>query len=89
MFKKTLEYGKSLKPDNHINQLFTNFNIKSINNDTYCNLNKLIGNYQYMTLNQMMTYIKNNNYFGEEYHSYQQNQLNQIDNWKKLYINKI
>lgn len=83
-----LKHISSLKPEQHINQLFNNYNKISINNDIYCNLNKLIGNYQYMSLNQMMTYIKNNNYFGEEYHNYHNNQIKCIENWKNIYISK-
>jgi hypothetical protein len=79
---------KSLKSDMHINQVLSNFNVQSNNYKTYETINKTIANNQYKVLNSMMTYVSNENYFGDAFHTYQDNQKTALDNWINIYVDK-
>ena len=44
-------------------------------------------NKQQITINKIVTFIKNNNYFGEDYHNYKDNQDNAHKFWKEYFYN--
>ena len=45
-------------------------------------------NKQQITINKIVTFIKNNNYFGEDYHNYKDIQENAHEFWKKYFYNE-
>ena len=51
----------------------------------YSNIELL--NSQQITINKIVTFIKNNNYFGEDYHNYKDNQDNAHKFWKQYFYN--
>lgn len=50
---------------------------------TYINL-KLV-NIQQIVLNEMITFINENNYYGDKYHKYRENQINATKWWSRLF----
>ena len=54
-----------------------------INMIKYSNIELL--NSQQITINKIVTFIKNNNYFGEDYHNYKDNQNNAHTFWKEYF----
>ena len=45
-------------------------------------------NKQQITINKIVTFIKKNNYFGEDYHNYKDIQENAHEFWKKYFYNE-
>ena len=59
-------------------------------NDEYLNLFKFINiqlvNRQQIMINKIITYIKENNYYGDKYHSYRDNEIKSIEWWSRLFF---
>jgi len=69
-----------------VNDIFSDLKlpIEFLNMFKYININ--IANNQQVIINKMITYIKGNNYFGEEYHTYRENQINANEWWSKNFF---
>jgi len=79
---KLLEYILSnIKPDSYIYDMFP----KLILPQTFLNQFKFINtrhaNSQQIMINDIITYIKDNNYFGDKYHMYKNEQINATKWW--------
>ena len=76
--EKVLE---SMETKSYIADIFTNLEIP----DEFLNLMKYINiqiaNEQQIQINKMITYIKNNNYFGEKFHQYKDEQIKASEWW--------
>ena len=63
-----------MNTNKHIDDIYTNMQI----NSNFLNVVKFINidliNKQQIAINKIVTFIKNNNYFGEDYHNYKDNQ---------------
>lgn len=51
-------------------------------------LNISIANKQQIMINKLVTYIKENNYYGEKYHNYRNDQIESTKNWSSEYYPK-
>jgi 23S rRNA U2552 (ribose-2'-O)-methylase RlmE/FtsJ len=78
---------EKMDTDIFIGDIFSNMSIP----DEYINIIKFINinisNKQQIIINKMVTFIKSNNYFGNEYHEYKNNQEKAHEFWIKTFIN--
>ena len=72
---------ESMDTTSYVADIFTNLEIP----DEFLNLMKYINvqiaNEQQILINKMITYIKNNNYFGEKFHQYKDEQIKSSEWW--------
>jgi hypothetical protein len=72
--------------DNYISDIYDNL---EISND-YLNIFKFVNiklvNEQQILINEIIKYIKENNYFGDKYHEYRNNQIESIKFWIKNFL---
>jgi hypothetical protein len=68
-----------------INDIISKMEVPSnfLNMIKYSNIELI--NSQQITINKIVTFIKNNNYFGEDYHNYKDNQDNAHKFWKEYF----
>ena len=70
----------------YIIDIYNNYKI----NDNIINLNKMINtnisNFQFRSINEIMTYLKNGNYFGDDYTKYLESQTKANDYWISMYF---
>jgi hypothetical protein len=52
------------------------------------NLNNFLSNNEHNNINKIIEYRNKKNYFGEEYHSYKENQIKNSDYWYDTFIKK-
>ena len=78
---KLEEILKSVKTKNFINDVFIDLEIKSdfINYITFSNI-KLV-NQQQILINEIVKFIKENNYFGDKYHDFRNQQIEATTLW--------
>lgn len=72
-------------PKQFIDDIISKMEVPSnfINMIKYSNIELI--NSQQITINKIVTFIKNNNYFGEDYHNYKDNQNNAHKFWKEYF----
>ncbi len=63
------------KTDKFINEIFTNYTINDENLNMFKYINIEIANTQQIMINNLVVYIKSNNYFGDAYHNYREQQI--------------
>ena len=51
-------------------------------------INIEIANKQQIMINKIVIYIKNNNYYGDKYHEYKENQIDATNWWIKTFFTK-
>lgn len=77
---------KSIKTDKYVIDIFPKFNIT----DQYMNVikytNTLLINTRQILINQLVVYIKSNNYFGDDYHMYRMKQIAANKWWLETYF---
>jgi 23S rRNA U2552 (ribose-2'-O)-methylase RlmE/FtsJ len=70
----------------HIFDIFNKLEL----NDEYLNLFKFINirlvNRQQIMINKIITYIKENNYYGDKYHTYRDNEIKSLEWWSRLFF---
>jgi len=73
-------------PNKHIYDIYPNLNIESdyINKIKFINIK--LNNPQLIMINEIIKYIKENNYFGEKYHIYRNNQIEASKWWLQSYF---
>ncbi len=69
-----------------VNDIFPNFEVPLDFLNIFKYINIHIANDQQVIINKMITYIKGNNYFGEEYHSYREEQIKANKWWIKNFF---
>ncbi len=63
------------KTDKFINDMFPKYNISDENLNVFKYINIEIANTQQIMINNLVVYIKSNNYFGDSYHTYRDIQI--------------
>lgn len=70
-----------MNTDKFVMDIFPKLNIPREYLDTFRYLNTKIANKQQTMINDIVTYIKENNYFGDRYHKYREEQINSTKWW--------
>lgn len=94
LFESILE---KMPNGNFVFDIFPNLNLPKSFVNKFIYLNTKIANDQQIMINKILTYIKSNNYFGEMYHKYKDEQQQSTGKWvenyyptsKKDYTDKI
>jgi len=77
---------EKIKDDKHILDIFSELEL----NDEYCNsfkfMNIRLVNNQQIMINKIITYIKENNYYGDKYHTYRDIEIKSIEWWSRLFF---
>jgi len=77
---------EKIKADKHILDIFSELEL----NDEYCNsfkfMNIRLVNNQQIMINKIITYIKENNYYGDKYHTYRDIEIKSIEWWSRLFF---
>jgi hypothetical protein len=77
---------ENIKDDKHILDIFSELEL----NDEYCNsfkfMNIRLVNNQQIMINKIITYIKENNYYGDKYHTYRDIEIKSIEWWSRLFF---
>jgi 23S rRNA U2552 (ribose-2'-O)-methylase RlmE/FtsJ len=63
------------KTDKFINEMFSKYTISDENLNMFKYINIQIANTQQIMINNLVVYIKSNNYFGDAYHHYREQQI--------------
>ncbi len=63
------------KTDKFINEMFPKYTISDENLNMFKYINIQIANTQQIMINNLVVYIKSNNYFGDAYHNYREQQI--------------
>ena len=82
-----LEYIlEGLSSNLYLQDIFPDYDlpIEYINIFKYINIE--IANKQQIMINKIVTYIKENNYFGDKYHDYRNSQIEATNWWKKTFF---
>jgi len=90
ILQKLEEVLQNMETNKFVRDIFPNLEIpiEFINKIKYINIQ--IVNTQQIMINKIIKYIKENNYFGEKYHSYKENQIKANKWWvDKFFINEI
>ena len=66
--------------------IFPKFILTSEYTDAFKYINILVANTQQIMINKLVQYIKSNNYFGDEYHKYHENQILATKWWLSTYF---
>jgi 23S rRNA U2552 (ribose-2'-O)-methylase RlmE/FtsJ len=69
----------------YINDIFIDFDIPKDYIDSFKNMNIILSNKQQIKINKIVKYIKENNYFGDSYHNYKENQKKATTFWLEKY----
>lgn len=86
VIKKLQDILKIIDDENHINILFPNIDLPNelLNIFRFINI-KLVNNQQ-IIINDIVKYIKDNNYFGDKYHEYRSNQIEATKWWVDMFF---
>ena len=69
-----------------INDIFPKFKLTTAHLNVFKFTNILFANKMQIIINKLIVYVKSNNYFGDEYHTYRTNQINASKWWTDLYL---
>jgi len=83
MLDKTLDL---MDTKQFVVDIFPKFNIPNNNLDVFKYINTMIANTQQIMINKLVQYIKSNNYFGDDYHMYRENQILATKWWISTYF---
>ena len=81
--EKTLEYMNTTR---FIVDIFPQFIPETNYLDVFKYINILVANTQQIIINKLVQYIKSNNYFGDDYHMYRENQILATKWWISTYF---
>ena len=84
-----LEYILENIPDDlYLQDIFPDMDLpqKFVNDIRFINIE--IANKQQIMINKIVIYIKNNNYYGDKYHEYKENQIDATNWWIKTFFTK-
>ena len=77
------------KKGNYVNDIFSNYEVTEELKKDITKINITLSDIQYMSINKIVNYKNGNNYFGELYHKYKNDQLESTKIWvKHFYPNK-
>jgi len=78
-------YKESIKSSKYLNDIFPHY---EIDNEMYMlaiAFNTEISNKEFVAINKIVTYIKENNYRGDKYQKYRNDQINAANYWSSLF----
>lgn len=75
IMNKLLDILKKCDTKEFINDIFVNFELKDEHLNIFKYINTTISNIQQIMINNLVVYIKSNNYFGDMYHNYREQQI--------------
>jgi hypothetical protein len=85
MSKELTELLEKMGTDKFVNDIYTDMDIPDSYIDMVRFININLVNKQQITINKIVTFIKSNNYFGDEYHQYKENQESCHKFWNKTF----
>ena len=84
--KKIEPLEKMLDAKDYIADIFPNYTLHKDLITIIKYINIILSNNQYVELNKIMIFIKNGNYFGDDYHNYHDNQIAANKYWIEHYL---
>lgn len=75
-----------MNTDNFVNDIYTELELPTDFKNTMVYTNIMIGNHQQIMINKIVNYIKSNNYFGEDYHNYREEQIKANKFWTDTFF---
>lgn len=76
---------KEFNTEQHVNDIFTNFDLPEDFVQLFRKISSKIANNQQIEINKMIDYINGNNYYGTKYHKYRDDQINATKYWKETF----
>ena len=83
-FDEMLENIKNAKT--YIFDIFPELELSDKYLNSFKFMNIRLVNPQQIMINQIITYIKENNYYGDKYHTYRDNEIKAIEWWSRLFF---
>lgn len=83
---KLVELFDNIDDSKFVNDIFTDFKINEKLQNSFKYINIQIMNTQFEKINNMITYLNKNNYFGEDYHNYRDKQIEATNFWVKNFM---
>jgi len=77
---------EKMSSDKYVFDIFPNLELPKDFVNTFIYLNTKIANSQQIMINDIITYIKENNYYGEKYHNYKKNQIEKTKEWSGIFL---
>lgn len=77
-----------LKTTKFVMDIFPKFTLSIPNINVFKYINILLANEMQISINMLVQYIKSNNYFGDEYHTYRLKQINATKWWISTYFSE-
>lgn len=95
-FTKPKNYSKYIKQledilvnhKDYLHDIFTNYNISEKIVKFFIEINKELTTKQVVMISNIVSYVKENNYFGEKYNKYKDEQLKATEFWLKEFMKK-
>ena len=87
LFKNAVDYKtlESMNNELFLNDIYPNFSVPNELMDVFRMINITLANRQQIICNKMITFIQGNNYYGELYHNYKNEQINAIKWWISMF----
>jgi len=80
-------FDKMLDTNNdNVFDIFPNFELNEVYLNTFKFMNIRLVTSQQIMINKIITYIKENNYYGDKYHTYRDNQIKAIEWWVRQFF---
>ena len=76
---------ESMNNELFLNDIYPDFNVPNELMDLFRMINITLANRQQIICNKMITFIQGNNYYGELYHNYKNEQINAIKWWISMF----
>jgi len=86
VIKKLQDILKIIDDENNINILFPNLDLPNELLNIFKFINIKLVNTQQIIINDIVKYIKDNNYFGDKYHDYRSNQIEATKWWVDMFF---
>jgi hypothetical protein len=86
VIKKLQDILNSINNENYINILFPNLDVPNELLNIFRFINIKLVNTQQIIINNIVKYIKDNNYFGDKYHEYRSNQIAATKWWIEMFF---
>lgn len=83
----SLEYILENSKEKFIRNIYSDLKLPKEFTDRFTFLNINIANKQQIMINKIITYIKNNDYFGDDYHTFISNQIKASKWWLSIFYN--
>jgi len=85
-YKKFDEILGNIKEDKYIFDIFPELELSTMYLNSFKFMNIRLVNPQQIMINKIISYIKENNYYGDKYHAYRDNEIKAIEWWVRLFF---